>query len=57
MFGEMVAQIYDEIPDMMKMDIMDIMKMMYDVKYKSENRLPFSSPLQVQTQYRQGGDH
>ena len=48
MFGEMVAQIYDGNPDgynknMMKMDIM---KMMYAVKYKSENRLPFFSPLQ-----------
>ena len=51
LFGNVVAEIYNKIlngyhGDMMKMDILRIL---YDVKYKSQNRNEHMSPVQVQT--------
>ena len=54
LFGELVAEVYDEIPkgynkDMIKIDVI---KMLYDAKYKAvENSVPsssYSTPIQVQ---------
>ena len=53
LFGEMVAEIFDEIPqgyerDMMKMEVL---KVMYDAKYRGQQRSggDYVTPLSVQT--------